>query len=172
MTFLETKLLEYFRACGDKERIAIFETASYLADHHSDLPADLDDVQTSMSAGQIVSLYESMNSEYKFRLARYAQELDTLNNRMTDPASGPEDHPQPTQNLRPHASYRESPLVITAQKAIVPKNYQLTTEDIYTLYDIIRSDGKHDPFNALCFAFDYGFVKGNRATRRGKVKAL
>ena len=135
MTFLETKLLEYFRACGDKERIAIFETASYLADHHSDLPADLDDVQTSMSAGQIVS-------------------------------------PQPTQNLRPHASYRESPLVITAQKAIVPKNYQLTTEDIYTLYDIIRSDGKHDPFNALCFAFDYGFVKGNRATRRGKVKNL
>ena len=142
MTFLETKLLEYFRACDDKKRIAIFEIASYLADHQQGLPADPGNVQTSISDG------------------------------MTDQTSASEDHPQPAQNLRHHASYIDSTIVTTAQKAVIPEHYQLTSQDISVLYDIIRSDSKRDPFNALCFAFDYGFVKGNRATRRGKVKAL
>lgn len=55
-----------------------------------------------------------------------------------------------------------------AQRAVVPPRYQLTTQDLDDLYFITKKD--RDPFNAFCFAFDYGFVKGCRAAHRGLVR--
>ena len=121
MTFLEAKLLSYFRACDDDRKAAILETAQLL----------------SSSAGSV-------------DLA---------------PASGTA--PDPASVQTSSAAQR---MIQTAQKAEIPVRYQMVLPEINYLGDLIRKDG--DPFNALCFAFDYGFVKGNRATRRGKVKAL
>ena len=71
-------------------------------------------------------------------------------------------------------SIRQSKLIRTAEKAShrIPLRYQLTTQDFYALYDMVKDDAYHDPFYAICRTFEYGFVMGNRATRRGVVKAL
>ena len=58
----------------------------------------------------------------------------------------------------------------TAHKAVIPPRYQMVLGELDYLYELMKQEG--DPYNALCIAFDYGFVKGCRATRRGKVKAL
>lgn len=111
MTFLEAKLLSYFRACDDDRKSAILETAQLLSSSagSSDLaPAfftapDPDSVQTSSVVQRMIQ---------------------------------------------------------AAQKAEVPVRYQMVLPEIEYLAALIRREG--DPFNALCFAFDYGFVKGNR----------
>lgn len=108
MTFLEAKLLEYFRSCDETRRNAIFETAKLCLDLSQNPPSgdidiitlpptsadDPDNVQTSTHAREIVRLYDSLNDEYKSRLTRYARELNALN-RMTGPASASEDLPAP-----------------------------------------------------------------------------
>ena len=171
MTFLEQKLLDLFRACPDEKKFGVLETARIL----SDLP-DSECDPASLTNGLIASLYDSLSDEYKARLIRYASELTAISNlppSASDPASAPDPDPDSVQtSTRRKDDYRNTELVRTAQKAVIPENYQMTSKDIEILYDIVRSDGRLDPFNALCFAFDYGFVKGNRATRRGKVKAL
>lgn len=182
MTFLEQKLLDLFRACPDEKKFGVLETARIL----SDLP-DSECDPASLTYGLIASLYDSLSDEYKARLIRYASELTAISNlppSASDPASAPDPDPDPdsvqtstrpvnhTECIRSKDKYMNTELVRTAQKAVIPVRYQMTSQDLDTLYDIILSDSRHDPFNALCFAFDYGFVKGNRATRRGKVKAL
>lgn len=121
MTFLEAKLLSYFRACDDDRKAAILETAQLL----------------SSSAGS----------------ADLAPAFFTA--------------PDPDSVQTSSAAQR---MMQAAQKAEVPVRYQMVLPEIEYLAALIWREG--DPFNALCFAFDYGFVKGNRATRRGKVKAL
>ena len=123
MTFLENKLLEYFRSCDDDRKSAILEMASLCADPapavrlvdppQASASPDPDDVQTSI-----------------------------FGERMTQ----------------------------TAQKADIPRRYCMQLGEINYLHDLIEQE--HSAFNALCIAFDYGFVKGNRATRRGKVGVL
>ena len=52
----------------------------------------------------------------------------------------------------------------------VPLRYSLTISDIAVLSDLLYEDRTGiKPFGV---AFDFGFVMGSRATRRGKVKAL
>lgn len=60
----------------------------------------------------------------------------------------------------------------TAEKVdldAIPSAYQMDVEELKRLYVIIKN-GK--VFEAFSMAFDYGFVMGNRATRRGRVKSL
>lgn len=123
MTFLESKLLDYFRRCDDDRKSAILETASLLAD--------------PITSAKIVEL---------------------------PPASASPD-PDNVQT-----SIIGERMMQTAQKADVPVRYGMQLGEINYLHDLIVQE--HSAFNALCLAFDYGFVKGNRATRRGKVKAL
>ena len=83
------------------------------------------------------------------------------------PASEPDADPNPEEEAIALCGKR---LVQTALKADVPDAYQMKYGDLKYLGNLIVLEG--DIFHALSFAFDYGFVKGNRATRRGKVKAL
>lgn len=121
MTFLEAKLLSYFRACDDDRKAAILESAQLL----------------SSSAGSV-------------DLA---------------PASGTVPDPDSVQT-----SIAGEKMMRIAHKAEIPVRYQMVMPELRFLHELTIRDGNE--FNALCFAFDYGFVKGNRATRRGRVKAL
>jgi hypothetical protein len=125
---------------------------------------------------KLLDLFRACSDEQKFKILELADIIHKYPDPdpiPSDPASAPAPDPDSVQtSTRRKDDYRNAELVRTAQKAVIPNNYQMTSKDIEILYDIIRSDSIHDPFNALCFAFDYGFVKGNRATRRGKVKAL
>lgn len=170
MTFLEQKLLDLFRACPDEKKFGVLETARIL----SDLP-DTDCDPVSLTFGLIESLYDSLSDEYKARLIRYASELTAISNlppSASDPASAPDPDPDSVQTSTPdpdtvRAGQR---MEQTAQKAEIPVRYQMVSLELCYLHDLTIRDGNE--FNALCLAFDYGFVKGNRATRRGKVKAL
>ena len=51
----------------------------------------------------------------------------------------------------------------------IPSAYQMDIEELKRLYEMIKN-GK--VFEAFSMSFDYGFVMGNRATRRGRVKSL
>ena len=51
----------------------------------------------------------------------------------------------------------------------IPTAYQMNVEELRHLYEMIKM-GK--VFEAFSMAFDYGFVMGNRATRKGRVKRL
>ena len=84
-----------------------------------------------------------------------------------DPASEPDADPDPEEEKVALCGKR---LVQTAQKADIPYAYDMNLGELKYLYKLMKYEG--DPYNALCFAFDYGFVKGHRATRCGKVKAI
>lgn len=91
---------------------------------------------------------------------------------FTDPAPVPAADAPDQADVQ--TSIRQSRLLRTAEKAshAIPMQYQLTTSDFDVLYDMVKSDQFHDPFYAICRTFEYGFVMGNRATRRGRVKNL
>lgn len=91
---------------------------------------------------------------------------------FTDPAPDPAADAPDQADVQ--TSIRQSKLLRTAEKAshAIPMQYQLTASDFYVLYDMVKSDQFHDPFYAICRTFEYGFVMGNRATRRGRVKNL
>lgn len=125
---------------------------------------------------KLLSLFRACDDECKNTLLFAAQSISgiwllednpTPAGVLTDlfPASGTAPDPDSVQT-----SSAAQRMIQAAQKAEIPVRYQMMLPEIEYLADLIRRDG--DPFNALCFAFDYGFVKGNRATRRGKVKAL
>lgn len=185
MTTQETNLLDLFRAVPDDRKFAVMMTTQLLVDLPDSEYQALRDPDPA--SGQLLRLFENLSPDYRSRLIRYAEELTVIQSLRADPdperpASAPAPDPDSVQTstrpvnhtecIRSKDKYMNTELVRTAQKAVIPVHYQMTTQDLDTLYDIILSDGRHDPFNALCFAFDYGFVKGNRATRRGKVKAL
>lgn len=199
MTFLEVKLLEYFRSCDETRRNAIFETAKLCLDLSQNPPSgdidiitlhptsadDPDNVQTSTPAREIVRLYDSLNDEYKSRLTLYARELNTLN-RMTGPASASEDRPAPVQTSAPSVfpvmrmdydpelmKFQKNRSIISIAKRAdgnVPLRYSMSISDIAVLSDLLYEDRTGiKPFGV---AFDFGFVMGSRATQRGKVKNL
>ena len=76
--------------------------------------------------------------------------------------------PQPQTSAPAEEKVYHGDMARIAQRAVVPPRYQLTTHDLDDLYIIARRD--RDPFNAFCFAFNYGFVKGHRAAMRGVGK--
>jgi hypothetical protein len=53
----------------------------------------------------------------------------------------------------------------------IPLRYDLATDDLAAIHEMIHQ-GTDEEYRAISMIFDYGFVMGNRATRRGKVKAL
>ena len=167
LTALENKLLELYRACPDEKKFAILDTAQLLCDISSaDHDTSAARTASDLSTRQLVDLFNGLSMEYRGKLIRYAMELTILSTRAADPdrqVSAPAPDPETVQT--------STRLRDTANKAEIPARYQMTTAELDELLDVIRYDGG-DPIDALCFAFDYGFVKGNRATRRGKVKAL
>lgn len=54
----------------------------------------------------------------------------------------------------------------------IPSAYDINSEELLRLKDMICSGDKDQMFEAVCMAFNYGFVCGCRATRAGKVKVL
>lgn len=175
LTVLENKLLELYRACPDENKFAILDTAQLLCDLSAPVP-DPSAVPpaSDLASRQIVSLFNGLSKEYRDKLIRYAMELTVLSLRASDPASAPAPDPAPVQTSTPapdpeivRAGQR---MLQTAQKAEVPKLYQMVLGELCYLHDLTLKDGNE--FAAICLAFDYGFVKGNRATRRGKCKNL
>ena len=57
-------------------------------------------------------------------------------------------------------------------RKVIPAEYDINSEELTRLRNMIYSGDKDKVFDAVCIAFNFGFVMGNRATRRGKVKAL
>ena len=123
MTFLESKLLDYFRKCDDDRKSAILEMASLCAD--------------PVTSARIV----------EFPQASASPDPDDV-----------------------QTSILGEKMLRTAQKADIPARYGMMLGELNYLHDLIEQE--NSAFNALSLAFDYGFVKGHRATRRGKVKAL
>lgn len=124
MTFLESKLLDYFRKCDDDRKFAILEIVSICAD-----PAPA-------SAGSVVDL---------------------------PPASASAPDPARVQtSIERISKYADGN---------VPHRYSLTVSDLNYVHELIHQ-GSSEEIEAIGMVFDYGFVMGNRATRRGKVKAL
>ena len=136
----------------------------------------------------LIDKFSALGDEYKSRLLRYANELTILSN-LPASVPPPEDPPPApccrscscTDPVPPPVASALDPereeiiaagkkMYAIANKAEIPKVYQMNIREIQYLYLLMNQD--KDPFDAFCLAFDYGFVKGNRATRRGKVKAL
>jgi len=87
---------------------------------------------------------------------------------ISAPAVDEQPKPKPQTSAQAEKKVYHGDMARIAQRAVIPTRYQLTTHDLDDLYIITKRD--RDPFNAFCFAFDYGFVMGHRATRRGRVK--
>lgn len=113
---------------------------------------------------RLLDLFNSLDETRKDALILSGEILSSYSD--PDPvAEVPAADPAPVQTSVYHGD-----MARIAQKADIPLRYQMTTHDLDDLYYISRRD--HDPFKAFCFAFDYGFVKGHRATRRGLVKNM
>lgn len=123
---------------------------------------------------KLLELFRSMNETRQDALMLSAEILS----KYADPdpvAAAPAPDPVPVQTSFPDPEAERiaalgRKLTETAHKAKVPPRYQLVAGELYFLHDLMLRE--HDPFNALARAFDYGFVKGSRATRRGLVKAI
>lgn len=49
-------------------------------------------------------------------------------------------------------------------KNIIPDAYDLNSEEMKTIYNLFHAD----PYDAICTLFDYGFVLGARAQKKGR----
>ena len=87
------------------------------------------------------------------------------------PASDPVDvQTSSADRYAVHVSSVGERMEAVAHNADIPKNYQLIVGEMEYLMNLSKLE--HNPYNAFCLAFDYGFVKGHRATKRGLVKAM
>ena len=125
---------------------------------------------------KLLDLFNALDDTRKDALIMCAEIMSKYSDPVAEasapvPVSVPAPAPDPADV---QTSIRQSKLIRTAEKAShhIPLRYQLTTQDFYALYDMVKDDAYHDPFYAICRTFEYGFVMGNRATRRGVVKAL
>lgn len=109
---------------------------------------------------KLLEVFRACTDEQKFAVLEIAKIVST-------PVTVREDQQQQTSAPADEKVYHGD-MERIAQRAVVPLRYQLTTHDIDDLYFISKKD--RDPFNAFCFAFDYGFVKGCRAAHRGLVR--
>ena len=125
---------------------------------------------------KLIDLFNALDDTRKDALIMCAEIMSKYSDPVAE-ASAPVPVPAPAPAPDPvdvQTSIRQSKLIRTAEKAShhIPLRYQLTTSDFDTLYSMVKDDVYHDPFYAICRTFEYGFVMGNRATRRGVVKAL
>lgn len=109
---------------------------------------------------KLLEVFRACTDEQKFKVIELAKIVST--SLTGEPA------PQPQTSALAEEKVYHGDMARIAQRAVVPPRYQMTTHDLDDLYIISRRD--RDPFNAFCFAFDYGFVKGYRAAKRGVVK--
>ena len=111
---------------------------------------------------KLLEVFRACTDEQKFAVLEIAKIIST-------PVTVREDQPPQQQTSAPaEKKVYHGDMARIAQRAVVPPRYQMTTHDLDDLYIIAKRE--HDPFNAFCFAFDYGFVKGCRAAHRGLVK--
>lgn len=117
---------------------------------------------------KLLDLFRACPDEKKFGVLEIARILSDLPDSDCDPVSLT--YSVQTSTPDPDTVRAGQRMEQIAQKAEIPVRYQMVSLELCYLHDLTIRDGNE--FNALCLAFDYGFVKGNRATRRGKVKAL
>ena len=122
---------------------------------------------------KLLEIFRACSDEQKFKILELANLVSTFPDPAPVPPPSASD-PAPVQTSisdpDPEMIRAGQRMEQTAHKADVPKLYQMVLLELCYLHELTIRDGNE--FNALCLAFDYGFVKGNRATRRGKVKAL
>ena len=125
---------------------------------------------------KLLDLFNALDDTRKDALIMCAEIMSKYADPVAEtPAPVPVPAPAPAPDpVDVQTSIRQSKLIRTAEKAShhIPLRYQLTTSDFDALYSMVKDDAYHDPFYAICRTFEYGFVMGNRATRRGVVKAL
>ena len=125
---------------------------------------------------KLLDLFNALDDTRKDALIMCAEIMSKYSDPVAEaPAPVPVPAPAPAPDpASVQTSVRQSKLIRTAEKAShhIPLRYQLTTSDFDALYSMVKDDAYHDPFYAICRTFEYGFVMGNRATRRGVVKAL
>lgn len=109
---------------------------------------------------KLLEVFRACTDEQKFKVIELAKIVSV-------PLTG-EPAPQQQTSAPAEKKVYHGDMERIAQRAVVPTRYQLTTHDLDDLYIITQRE--HDPFNAFCFAFDYGFVKGCRAAHRGLVR--
>ena len=117
---------------------------------------------------KLLELFRSMDETRQEGLLLCAEIMTKYSDPVAEvsaPSPAPAHDPAPVQTSICHGVVEK-----TAGKADVPRRYQMTIGDFDDLHAMILRDG--NAFNAVCTAFNYGFVKGSRATRRGLVKAL
>lgn len=129
---------------------------------------------------KLLDLFRACDDTRKFAILETAKLcLDLSKN---PPADDPELPPASADPSDVQTSIRHNPEVMKHQETRsiekiakradgqVPLRYALTLSDCYILHDMLLDD--KTGLSAFGMAFDFGFVMGNRATRRGKVKAL
>ena len=52
-------------------------------------------------------------------------------------------------------------------KDLIPTAYDMDSTEMKAIYEMFKSG---DPYDAICTAFDYGFVLGARAQKTGKFQ--
>ena len=122
---------------------------------------------------KLLEIFRTCSDEQKFKVLELANLVSTFP--YPDPvpplsASDPAPVQTSTPDPDPEIVRAGQRMLQTAQKAEVPKLYQMVLGELCYLHDLTLKDGNE--FAAICLAFDFGFVKGNRAYRRGRVKAL
>lgn len=171
MTFVEKELtdqeiVDIFRAIPDDIRPAFMMSAQLLPLLPASERQEITD--SGSESRRLLHLFDKLSADYRSRLTRYAEELTAIQNRGPDDPDSVQTsvrHPEEDEILRCGEKMENA-----ARKAEIPLPYQLTLREMQYLYLLTQQE--KSPSNAVCLAFDYGFVKGNRATRRGRVKAL
>lgn len=119
---------------------------------------------------RLLELFNTCNDYCKEAILEVAE---IYSSRCSNPVSSSKITQMPNVSDSPNQNNAEKVYKFSMEKAVInadiPSSYQINTNQIYHLYEMI-CDRK--PIEAIVMAYNYGFVKGNRATRRGKVKAL
>ena len=121
---------------------------------------------------KLIEIFRACSDDQRFKILELANLISTFPDPQPSASSDPDPDPAPVQTSTPDPEIDRAGqrMLATAQKAEVPKLYQMVLGELCYLHDLTLKDGNE--FAAICLAFDYGFVKGNRAYRRGRVKAL
>lgn len=128
-------------------------------------------MKTITKEEKLISMFHSLNETQQEALLLCAE----IMKKYADPVpvaeapAAPDPAPVQTSSAAPVSDVGKR-MEAVAHNADIPKNYQMVVGEMEYLFDLAKQE--RDPYNAFCLAFDYGFVKGSRATKRGLVKAV
>ena len=127
---------------------------------------------------KLLDLFNALDDTRKDALIMCAEIMSKYSDPVAEapapvPVPAPDPAPVQTSNVDPydaHVSFVGKRMEAAAHKVDIPKNYSLVVGEMEYLIGLSMQE--RNPYNAFCLAFDYGFVKGHRATKRGLVKAV